>query len=246
MYGFAYIVERIEKIYKENAMDQEGTTIARDIKVDSEHNIKYYTRRSFLSDLYVIYHSESVLKTNILQRTDKAAQYFQECLSGTNLADKIMDEYGSTLTDIFRMCYEDLMIVDDCFINITPNNYRRLEPELMEFNLDKNNHQIGDKYKYGYYDNIVFMTQEDVVHFSRFSPSKTYGYPPVLTLYEKILNVIADDRSQNVIPPHEKKLTDNDYVEYKAVLERMYSCDQDIEKEFVINMAREMTKYLTI
>lgn len=41
---------------------------------------------------------------------------------------------------------------------------------------------------------VLFLFEDEVIHWSRFSPSETYGYPPILSIYEKVLTLIGMDR----------------------------------------------------
>lgn len=40
----------------------------------------------------------------------------------------------------------------------------------------------------------LYLLKDEVIHWSRYSPSETYGYPPVLSVYEKALTLIGMDR----------------------------------------------------
>lgn len=41
---------------------------------------------------------------------------------------------------------------------------------------------------------ILYLLDDEVVHHSRYSPTETYGFPPVLSIYEKALTLIGMDR----------------------------------------------------
>ena len=102
---------------------------------------------------------------------------------------------------------------------------RRLNPALVEFDLDqaglpKNAHficplhreEIGEgpgkceevqcprdlqpvMYKYYHRNQHVYLLEHEVVHVSKFSPSETYGWSPILTIFEKGLTLIGMDKN---------------------------------------------------
>ncbi len=41
---------------------------------------------------------------------------------------------------------------------------------------------------------VLYLTSDEVVHWSRYTPSELYGYPPILSVYEKALTLIGMDR----------------------------------------------------
>lgn len=41
---------------------------------------------------------------------------------------------------------------------------------------------------------VLYLTEDEVIHWSRYSPTETYGYPPLLTIYEKALTLVGMDR----------------------------------------------------
>jgi hypothetical protein len=99
---------------------------------------------------------------------------------------------------------------------------RRLHPALIEFDLDKsglpkNSHwlcpfhrdQIDAKpgpcplchmemkpimYIYNHRGLKVYLLEDELLHFSKFSPSETYGYSPLLTVMQKVLTISGMDR----------------------------------------------------
>ena len=102
---------------------------------------------------------------------------------------------------------------------------RRLNPALVEFDLDvsglpKNAHflcpihrdsvqdtpQSCDKpgcvrqcqpvmYKYYHRNQQIYLFDSEVVHMTKFSPSETYGWSPILTIFEKALTLIGLDKN---------------------------------------------------
>ncbi len=41
---------------------------------------------------------------------------------------------------------------------------------------------------------VLYLTADEVIHWSYFTPSELYGYPPILSIYEKALTLIGMDR----------------------------------------------------
>jgi len=41
---------------------------------------------------------------------------------------------------------------------------------------------------------VLYLTSDEVTHWSRYTPSELYGYPPILSVYEKALTLIGMDR----------------------------------------------------
>jgi hypothetical protein len=101
---------------------------------------------------------------------------------------------------------------------------RRIHPALMEFDLDKNGlpknshwlcpfhreevkpapgrcshpdckeDMIPAMYVYNHRGNRVYLYEEELLHESKFSPSTTYGYSPILTIMQKVLTISGMDR----------------------------------------------------
>ena len=102
---------------------------------------------------------------------------------------------------------------------------RRLNPALVEFDLDtaglpKNSHficpihreQVEDipgtcekddcdlklipaMYKYYHRNQHIYLTDAEVIHLSKFSPTETYGWSPILTIFEKALTLTGMDKN---------------------------------------------------
>ena len=102
---------------------------------------------------------------------------------------------------------------------------RRLNPSLVEFDLDvaglpKNAHflcpihrtevkdtpQTCDEsgcrrqcqpvmYKYYHRNQQIYLFDSEVIHMTKFSPSETYGWSPILTIFEKALTLIGMDKN---------------------------------------------------
>lgn len=41
---------------------------------------------------------------------------------------------------------------------------------------------------------VLYLVEDEVIHWSRYSPTETYGFPPVLSIYEKAMTLIGMDR----------------------------------------------------
>ena len=102
---------------------------------------------------------------------------------------------------------------------------RRLNPALVEFDLDaaglpKNAHFLCPihreklyespktceaagcnnecqpvMYKYYHRNKHIYLLDNEVIHLSKFSPSETYGWSPLLTIFEKALTLIGMDKN---------------------------------------------------
>jgi len=99
---------------------------------------------------------------------------------------------------------------------------RRLNPALIEFDLDnkglpKNSHWVcpvdrndvaevegkcdkGHKrvpvmYRYRHRETNIYLFDDEIIHISKFAPSETYGWSPILTIFEKALTLIGMDKN---------------------------------------------------
>jgi len=99
---------------------------------------------------------------------------------------------------------------------------RRLNPALIEFDLDqagipKNSHficpmdrndvedtpgkskkgykRVPAMYKYFHRNQHLYLRDTEIIHVSKFSPSETYGWSPILTIFEKALTLIGMDKN---------------------------------------------------
>jgi hypothetical protein len=99
---------------------------------------------------------------------------------------------------------------------------RRIHPALMEIDLDKNGLPLNSHwicpfhrdeaevkpgrckdcgldllpamYIYNHRGRKIYLLEEEMIHFSKFSPSPTYGYSPLLTVMQKVLTISGMDR----------------------------------------------------
>jgi len=99
---------------------------------------------------------------------------------------------------------------------------RRLNPALVEFDLDnkglpKNSHwvcpvdradvaeqegkctkgheRIAVMYRYRHRETNIYLFDDEIIHISKFSPSETYGWSPILTIFEKVLTLMGMDKN---------------------------------------------------
>ena len=114
---------------------------------------------------------------------------------------------------------------EDGMLRSKVKEIRRLNPALVEYDLDKqglpkNYHfmcpihreeiqeaagkcpeagcdQLTQPVMYKYYhrNKHLYMLDSEVIHVSKFSPSETYGYSPILTVFEKALTLIGMDKN---------------------------------------------------
>ena len=147
--------------------------------------------------------------------------------------------FDQSLEEVLKQFHFDVNCVDDGFLYLVKEyksidektvrskvkEIRRLNPALVEFDLDaaglpKNAHFLcpihrdkvheeptvceDDKcelecqavmYKYYHRNQHVFLLDGEVVHLSKFSPSETYGWSPILTVFEKALTLIGMDKN---------------------------------------------------
>ena len=147
--------------------------------------------------------------------------------------------FDQSLEEVLRQFHFDLNSIDDAFIYLVKeykkiddgtlrskvNEVRRLNPALIEFDLDaaglpKNAHfmcpihrsdvkeepgKCHDKdcdldmqpvmYKYYHRNQHIFLYDGEVIHLSKFAPSETYGWSPILTVFEKALTLIGMDKN---------------------------------------------------
>ena len=157
---------------------------------------------------------------------------FSKFLDDCNVFDQSFEE-------VLKQFHYDINTVDDGFLYLAKEyknmddgslrskiiEIRRLNPALVEFDLDaaglpKNAHFLcpihrddvqdtpitcdhpGCKriclpvmYKYYLRNKHIYLFDSEVIHISKFSPSETYGWSPILTVFEKALTLIGMDKN---------------------------------------------------
>jgi len=67
-----------------------------------------------------------------------------------------------------------------CGIRTYPVYYKYIEQQTMMYGAGR--------------PQTMYLLDDEVIHWSRYSPTETYGYPPVLSIYEKAMTLIGMDR----------------------------------------------------
>ena len=143
------------------------------------------------------------------------------------------------MEEVLRQFHFDINSLDDGYLYLSKEykdigngkitsrlrEIRRLNPALMEFDLDnaglpKNSHFIclihreniqesagkceNEKcdiemqpamYKYYHRNQHLYLTDSEIIHLSKFSPTETYGWSPILTIFEKALTLVGMDKN---------------------------------------------------
>ena len=131
----------------------------------------------------------------------------------------------NSIDDGFLYVAKEYKETEDGKLRSKVKEIRRLNPALVEFDLDaaglpKNAHFIcpihreklyespkgceaegcrGETqpvmYKYYHRNKHIYLLDNEVIHLSKFSPSETYGWSPLLTIFEKALTLIGMDKN---------------------------------------------------
>ena len=128
----------------------------------------------------------------------------------------------NTLDDGFLYLAKEYRDNGDGTVSSKLREIRRLNPALVEFDLDqaglpKNSHficpidreDISDKpgkskkgvervpamYKYYHRSAHMYFSDDEIIHLSKYSPSETYGWSPILTIFEKALTLVGMDKN---------------------------------------------------
>jgi len=131
----------------------------------------------------------------------------------------------NSIDDGFIYIAKDYLVDKDEKLHSKVKEIRRLNPALVEFDLDnaglpKNYHFLcpihreeiqesqgtcsepGCKqqtmavmYKYYHRNKHLYLFDSEIIHISKFSPSETYGWSPILTIFEKALTLIGMDKN---------------------------------------------------
>ena len=131
----------------------------------------------------------------------------------------------NTVDDAFLYFSKEYYDAGDSKLRSRVTEIRRINPALIEFDLDetglpKNSHffcplhreQIKESpeecpeekceqqlqpamYRYLYRTEVHYFLDSEIVHLSKFNPTETYGWSPILTIFEKALTLIGMDRN---------------------------------------------------
>ena len=131
----------------------------------------------------------------------------------------------NTVDDAFLYFAKEYYDAGDSKLRSRVTEIRRINPALIEFDLDetglpKNSHffcplhreQIKESpeecpekkceqqlqpamYRYLYRTEVHYFLDSEIVHLSKFNPTETYGWSPILTIFEKALTLIGMDRN---------------------------------------------------
>jgi len=131
----------------------------------------------------------------------------------------------NTVDDAFLYFSKEYYDTGDGGLRSRVTEIRRINPALIEFDLDetglpKNSHffcplhreQIKESpeecpeegckqelqpamYRYLYRTEVHYFLDTEIVHLSKFNPTETYGWSPILTIFEKALTLIGMDRN---------------------------------------------------
>ena len=171
---------------------------------------------------------KTVVKDTDHEQRDRFNKFLDDC----NVFDKSLEEvlkqfhYDiNTVDDGFLYLAKEYKTMDDDTLRSKIVEIRRLNPALVEFDLDtaglpKNAHflcpihrdDIQDTpqtcdhpgcnrirqavmYKYYHRNKHIYLFDSEVIHISKFSPSETYGWSPILTVFEKALTLIGMDKN---------------------------------------------------
>ena len=130
----------------------------------------------------------------------------------------------NSIDDGFLYVSKEYKDMGDGKTNSRVTEIRRLNPALVEFDLDtaglpKNAHflcpihrhvleapgrcenedcdqqTIPAMYKYYHRNKHMYLFDDEIIHISKFSPSETYGWSPILTIFEKALTLVGMDKN---------------------------------------------------
>jgi len=160
------------------------------------------------------------------EEVERLKKYMEDC----NIFDQSLEQ-------VLRQVHFDLNSTDDAFIYLVKDYFvdkkdksvnskvreiRRLNPALIEFDLDnkgvpkhshwvcpvdrndvsetegkcdKGHERLPVMYRYRHRETNIYLFNDEVIHVSKFSPSETYGWSPILTIFEKALTLIGMDKN---------------------------------------------------
>ena len=162
------------------------------------------------------------------EQLDRLKEFLDDCNVFDQSLEEVLRQYHfdiNAVDDAFLYFAKEYKVMDDETLRSKVKEVRRLNPALVEFDLDsaglpKNAHflcpihreDIHDEptkckekdceqecrpvmYKYYHRNKHIYLLDTEIVHTSKFSPSETYGWSPILTIFEKALTIIGMDKN---------------------------------------------------
>jgi len=162
------------------------------------------------------------------EQKERFSSFMKDCNVFDQSLEEVLKQFHydvNTVDDGFLYLAKEYKTMDDDTLRSKIVEIRRLNPALVEFDLDvaglpKNAHflcpihrdevqdtpQICDHpgckrvcqavmYKYYHRNKHIYLFDSEVIHVTKFSPSETYGWSPILTIFEKALTLIGMDKN---------------------------------------------------
>ena len=162
------------------------------------------------------------------EQQERFAKFLDDCNVFDQSLEEVLKQFHydiNTVDDGFLYLAKEYKVMDDDTLRSKIVEIRRLNPALVEFDLDtaglpKNAHflcpihrdEIQDTpriceepgcnrvcqavmYKYYHRNKHIYLFDSEVIHVTKFSPSETYGWSPILTIFEKALTLIGMDKN---------------------------------------------------
>ena len=153
---------------------------------------------------------------------------------------KKCNSFNQSLEEVLRQFHTDVNILDDGFLFLSKEyacgddgvitsqikEIRRLNPALVEFDLNNYGHPQCSHYicvihREAVYEEegvceesgcalalkpamyyfkrksgeLLYLLESEIIHMSKFNPTETYGFSPILTIFEKALTLIGMDKN---------------------------------------------------
>ena len=159
------------------------------------------------------------------EQTTKLKNWLDDCNVFDQSLEEVLRQFHmdlNSLDDAFLYMAKEYKDEGNGKVTSRLQEIRRLNPALVEFDLDqaglpKNAHwicpiertdvaegpgksekgleRIPAMYKYYHRNQHMYFTDDEIIHLSKFSPSETYGWSPILTIFEKALTLIGMDKN---------------------------------------------------
>ena len=159
------------------------------------------------------------------EQKERLTRWLKDCNVFDQSMEEVLRQFHfdvNTLDDGFLYLAKEYRDNGDGTVSSKLREIRRLNPALVEFDLDsaglpKNSHficpidrtdiseepgkskkgveRIPAMYKYYHRSAHLYFSDEEVIHLSKFSPSETYGWSPILTIFEKALTLVGMDKN---------------------------------------------------